>query len=127
MMLPIRWALFGLTYGHLKLTRDWGKRSWFLELPDIDTITKIGRPESGFQLSGEIIWWAEGKDAEGEWWPQDRIPDVTKWGGKYVAEPFEARVFPLWHKKRGLSYEIEFGQGSTYQLFTNRKGRVVRL
>lgn len=117
---PIRWALFGLTYDHLKLTRDWSRRNWFLELPDITAIKFSKESNTICEIDGEIIWWAEGKDAEGEWWPQGRTPNENRWGGKYMVEPFRAKVFPMWNKKHGLKYEIKFGGGSSYKFFTNR-------
>jgi hypothetical protein len=138
-LLPIRWSLYGLTYNHLVLDKKWKWKDFFLEYPDITDITANDELASRMVITGEFIWWAEGKDGIGKWWPADRdpykqirvrekdeshlevvqAPDLEK--GGFLVEPFEAIVQPAWNKKRGLKYRIEFGKGTTFRHITNCK------
>jgi hypothetical protein len=138
-LLPIRWSLYGLTYNHLVLDRKWKWKDFFLEYPDITDITANGDGSSGVVIVGEFIWWAEGKDWVGKWWPADRAPykqirvciedqshlEIVQApeleDGGFLVEPFEAIIWPAWNKKRGLKYRIEFGKGATYRHITNCK------
>jgi len=136
-LLPIRWSLYGLTYNHLVLDRKWKWKDFFLEYPDLTDINANDQAASRIAITGEFIWWAEGKDGIGKWWPADRepskqirvrvqdeshlevvqAPELEK--GGFLVEPFEAVIWPAWNKKRGLKYRIKFGKGSTYRHITN--------
>src|SRR5262245_55311899 len=70
-VLPIRWSLYGLTYNHLILDRKWKWKDFFLEYPDITGITVTDDDAYRVVITGEFIWWAEGKDRIGKWWPAD--------------------------------------------------------
>jgi hypothetical protein len=138
-LLPIRWSLYGLTYNHLILDRKWKWKDFFLEYPDITDITANDGNSSRVVITGEFIWWAEGKDGVGKWWPADRVPykqirvrtqddshleiiqepELEK--GGFLVEPFEAVVWPDWNKKHELKYRIEFGKGATFRHITNCK------
>ena len=138
-LLPIRWSLYGLTYNHLVLDRKWKWKDFFLEYPDITDINANGDGASEVVIVGEFIWWAEGKDGVGKWWPADRAPykqirvriqdqshleiiqDPELETGGFLVEPFEAVVWPAWNRKRGLKYRIEFGKGATFRHITNCK------
>ncbi|MDQ3819669.1 MAG: hypothetical protein M3362_18610, partial [Acidobacteriota bacterium] len=98
LLLKLRWLIYEFIYVRLKLNPKWMKKKWFLELPDVDFV----RIENGgVELSGDIVWWAEGKDAVGEWWPADHAPHRTGVykvkirgdldGGYWVTEPVIAR------------------------------------
>lgn len=139
-LLPIRWSLYGLTYNHLVLDKKWKWNDFFLEYPDITDITVNDDGASRVVVIGEFIWWAQGKDGIGKWWPADRapykqirvreqdeshlevvqVPELEK--GGFLVEPFEAIVQPAWNKKRGLKYRIEFGKGTTFRCITNCRG-----
>ncbi|HEY7181557.1 MAG TPA: hypothetical protein VIC84_09065 [Blastocatellia bacterium] len=140
-LLPIRWSLYGLTYNHLVLDRKWKWKDFFLEYPDITDITAIDGEASRVVITGEFIWWAEGKDRVGKWWPADRSPhkqirvregneshlEVVQAPeleeGGFLVEPFEAVIWPAWNRKRGLKYRIEFGKGTIFRRITNCKDR----
>jgi hypothetical protein len=138
-LLPIRWSLYGLTYNHLVLDRKWKWKDFFLEYPDLTDISANDKAAARIAITGEFIWWAEGKDGIGKWWPADRAPykqirvrvqdeshleivqahELEK--GGFLVEPFEAVIWPAWNKKRGLKYRIKFGKGSTCRHITNCK------
>src|SRR5262245_31198954 len=142
-LLPIRWSLYGLTYNYLVLDRKWKWKDFFLEYPDITDITANADGASRVVVTGEFIWWAEGKDRIGKWWPADRTPhkqirvrgqdeshlevvpapELEK--GGFLVEPFEAVIWPAWTRKRGLKYRIEFGKGTTFRHITNCKDGVL--
>jgi len=86
-------------------------------------------------LKVDMVWWAEGKDAIGEWWPADHEP---RWvgpykgkfrgdpsGGYWVWGPVIARLRMPKLAKRKADYEIEFGKGSTYIKTGSNKWRKV--
>jgi hypothetical protein len=119
-MLSIRWRIYDLVYYHLKLDPDWSKRNWFLELLDIDSLEINREPRALISIAGKYDWWAEERDAEADvWWPADRVPNVTKYGARYMTEAFTARIGLEKDQQKRLRYEFEFGAGSTYILFTN--------
>src|SRR5262245_30989706 len=138
-LLPIRWSLYGLTYNHLILDRTWKWKDFFLEYPDITGITSNNAGATRVVVTGAFIWWAEGKDGVGKWWPADRAPykqvrvevqdeshleivqspDLEK--GGFLVEQFESVIWPAWNRKRGLKNRIEFGIGMTSRQITNCK------
>jgi hypothetical protein len=119
-ILSIRWGIYDLLYYHLKLDPDWSKRNWFLELLDIESLEINQEPRTLISIAGKYDWWAEGKDAEAAvWWPDDRVPNVTKHGVRYMTEPFTARIWLQKDQENRLRYKFEFGADSTYRLFTN--------
>lgn len=121
LLLSLRWLVYDYIYFRLKLDPRWAKKLWFLDLFDVDRI-KIANED--VELTGDIVWWAEGKDALGEWWPADHEPYRTApykkkmrgdlSGGYWVLEPVIAKLRQPTSPKRNARYEIEFGRGSTY-------------
>lgn len=121
LLLKLRWLVYDFIYVRLKLHPQWMKKRWFLELLDIDSV-KLGN--SGVEFNGDMVWWAEGKDAVGEWWPADHEPhrigvykakirgDLD--GGRWVIEPVIAKLRMPKLPKRNAVYEIDFGEASTY-------------
>ncbi|MBI3651763.1 MAG: hypothetical protein HY231_12155 [Acidobacteria bacterium] len=120
-ILSIRWAIYGLTYYHLKFDPVWSKRDMFLELVDIDSIELISDPQRIIQVIGQFTWMPQGKDAKADvWWAMDRIPEMGKYGAVYMKEPFVATIQLLHHRRSPLKYSFAFGIGSTSRLFTNK-------
>jgi hypothetical protein len=119
-LLQVRWRIYDLVYYHLKLDPDWSKKDWFLDLLDIDSL-EINRGQvTLIVVAGKYDWWAAGRDAEAaEWWPTDRVPNVTKYGSRYMTEPFTARIRLKNGQRERLLYRFKFGAGSTYRTFTN--------
>ena len=128
LLLKLRWLVYDFIWVRLKLHPAWRERRWFLDLFDVDQVQVRG---DGVELAGDIVWWPEGKDALGEWWPRDHQPYPTRpykakirgdlMGGHWVLEPVRATLkMPRTSKRRG-EYEIEFGVGSTYLKVTSRK------
>lgn len=74
-LLKIRWQIYELIYIRLKLHPRWIGKQWFLDLLDVDNL-KIENNSVWF--TGDIVWWAEGKDAVGEWYPADHEPQKTR-------------------------------------------------
>jgi hypothetical protein len=130
LLLKLRWCVYDFIYLRLKLNPKWQKKQWFLELFDVDEIN-IG--EDDVVLRGDIVWWAEGKDAVGEWWPADHEPHWVKpykvkirgelSGGYWILEPVIARLRIPKVTKRNAEYEIEFGKGSTYMKISSKRWR----
>lgn len=128
-LLKLRWLVYAFIYVRLKLNPAWARKKWFLELFDVDSASVNGRR---VELSGDMVWWAEGKDAEGEWWPADHEPRWTGVykvkirgdldGGYWVIEPVSARLTEPATPNRDAAYEIEFGTGSTYMKIRSRRG-----
>jgi hypothetical protein len=127
LLLKLRWLIYDFIYVRLKLNPRWMRKKWFLELFDVDSVrVKNG----GVEFSGDIVWWAEGKDAEGEWWPADHEPHRTGVykvkirgdmdGGDWVVEPVTAKLRKSKLPKRNAGYEIDFGKGSTYMKINSR-------
>ena len=128
LLLKLRWLVNDFIYLHLKLHPGWTGKSRFLDLFDVESVrVKNG----GVELSGDIVWWAEGKDAEGEWWPADHEPRRTgvykvkirgdMGGGYWVVEPVSAKLSESKVPKRDAVYEIDFGKGSTYMKIRSRR------
>ena len=127
LLLKLRWLIYDFIYVRLKLHPGWVKKRWFLELLDVDSV-KIGN--GGVEIAGDIVWWAEGKDAVGEWWPADHEPHrigVYKVkirggldGGRWVVEPVMAKLRKPKIPKRNAGYEIDFGKDSTYLKLRSR-------
>lgn len=123
LLLRLRHLTFSFLWIRLKLHPAWRKKQFFLELPDFENI-EINR--DGVTLAGDIIWWAEGKDAIGQWWPSDHEPqaigfykiklrgDVREDSGKWVIEPIRVKLKLATIPKRVATYDLEFGYGSTY-------------
>jgi hypothetical protein len=118
---PLRWALDDLLDFHLRTSPWWAQGRKFVELPDIRSVS-FGDAAAFVRIEGSVIWWAEGKDAEGEWWPDDRVPERTRHGGRYMVEPVAVDVLPAWGLKRRPRYRISFGRGTTQRWFTNAAG-----
>jgi hypothetical protein len=130
LLLRVRWLVYDFIYLRLKLNPRWQKRQWFLELFDVD---EVRITNSSLELIGDIVWWAEGKDAIERWWPADHEPhrvgpyklkirgDLS--GGCWVLEPLIARLRTPKLAKRNADYEIEFGKGSTYMMARSKGWR----
>jgi hypothetical protein len=127
LLLRLRWLIFSFIYVRLRLTPWWGNRRRFLEHFDVDEV-KI---EGGcVELAGDMVWWAEGREASGEWWPADHEPHRTGVykvkirgdldGGYWVLEPVKVRMRVAEAPWRNAAYEIEFGRGSTYLKIKSR-------
>ena len=127
LLLKLRWLIYDFIYVRLKLNPKWMRKKWFLELFDVDSV-KI--QNGGVKFSGDIVWWAEGKDAVGEWWPSDHEPHRTGVykvkirgdldGGYWVVEPVTATLRKPKIPKHNTGYEIDFGKGSTYMKIRSR-------
>jgi hypothetical protein len=126
LLLKLRWLIYDFIYFRLKLNRKWMKKKWFLELFDVDSV----RIKNGVvEFIGDMVWWTEGKDAVGEWWPSDHEPHpigVYKvkirgdlGGGYWIVEPVTAKLRTSKIQKRNAGYEIDFGKGSTYMKIKN--------
>ncbi|HEV2800417.1 MAG TPA: hypothetical protein VGW12_07970 [Pyrinomonadaceae bacterium] len=114
-----------IVYLHLQLARTWPHKGRFLEYLDEEVLTRLG---GEILLEGEFSWWpTRAADAPAEWWPDDRIPRTTKYGGKYLSEPFKARMRFLERPQRPFVYQFEFGVGKTRRVFTNLRGANRRL
>ncbi|HEY0078241.1 MAG TPA: hypothetical protein VGB73_06315 [Pyrinomonadaceae bacterium] len=100
----------------LMLERSWPHQERFLEYLDDESIA-LRRSE--ICVEGRFIWWdLRGKVAE-PWWPDDRTPEVTKYGGKYMCEPFRATLRLSEGQRRRLRYSFSFGEGKTARRFRN--------
>jgi hypothetical protein len=105
-----------VVYLSLMLDRTWAHRKRFLEYLDDESISL--RP-SEIYVEGRFIWWPwRGKITE-PWWPDDRRPEVAKYGGKYMSEPFKATLRLSEGQRRGLRYSFTFGAGKTMRRFRN--------
>ncbi|HEX8285631.1 MAG TPA: hypothetical protein VF588_19910 [Pyrinomonadaceae bacterium] len=121
LLLRLRWLIFTFIYVRLELSPWWGGRRRFLEHFDVDEVRVEGQ---SVELVGDMVWWAEGPEAAGEWWPPDHEPRRTGvykvkirgdlGGGRWVVEPVRVRMSAARVPWRNASYEIEFGRGSTY-------------
>jgi hypothetical protein len=130
LLLKLRWLSYEFLWVRLKLHPMWRHKRWFLELFDVEEITIN---QTSVMLTGEIIWWAKGKDAVGEWWPSDHDPhrmgfhriklrgDPIDGDGKWVIEPMRVTLKLATTPKRVATYDLEFGYGSTYLRTTNVK------
>ena len=128
LLLRLRHLTFSFLWIRLKVHPAWRNKRFFLELPDFENI-EIN--QDSVTLAGDIIWWAEGKDAIGQWWPSDHDPqamgfykiklrgDVTGDSGKWVIEPIRVKLKLATTLKRVATYDLEFGYGSTYLRTTN--------
>ena len=120
-LLSLRWLIHDFINARLRLNRGWAAKRYFLELFDVDGLEVR---DGVVELTGDIVWWAEGKDAAGEWWPPDHVPRPTGaykvkirgdlGGGFWVVEPVIAKLWEARKPGRNAGYEIEFGAGSTY-------------
>lgn len=127
LLLKLRWLVQDFIYIRTTLHPKWMRKRWFLDLIDVEQV-KIKGAE--VELTGDIVWWAEGKDAVGEWWPSDHEPHRTATykvkirgdldGGYWVLEPVTAKLRISKAPKRNAEYEIEFGKSSTYMKISSR-------
>lgn len=121
LLLKLRWLIQDFLYARLNLHTRWMRKNWFLDLLDVDEV-KIRGAE--VELACDIVWWMEGKDAAGSWWPSDHEPHRTAPykvkirgdldGGYWILEPVRARLRTSKTPKHTAEYEIDFGTGSTY-------------
>ena len=128
LLLRLQWLCFHFLWVRLKLHPLWRGKRWFLELFDVE---QVSITSNAVTLTGEIIWWAEGEDAVGEWWPPDHDPhsmgfhriklrgDPAEGDGKWVIEPMRVTLKLATTPKRNATYDLEFGYGSTYLRTTN--------
>src|SRR4028119_1636075 len=70
LLLHLRWLVNDFLYLRLKLHRGW-REGWFLDLFDVVEVKTNGE---GVELTGDIVWWVEGKGAETVWIPADHEP-----------------------------------------------------
>lgn len=127
LLLKLRWLIYDFIYVRLKLNPQWMRKKWFLELFDVDSV-KIR--DGSVEFSGDIVWWSEGEDAVGKWWPPDHEPHRTGVykvkirgdldGGYWMVEPVDAKLRKSNIPKRNAEYEIYFGTGSTYMKIKSR-------
>ena len=121
LLLRLRWLIHSFISVRLELTPWWGNRRRFLEHLDVDEVKVEG---GRVELVGDMVWWAGGSEAAGEWWPADHEPRPTGVykvkirgdleGGRWVVEPVRVRMRVAEAPWRHAAYEIEFGRGSTY-------------
>jgi len=123
LLLKLRWLVSDFIYLRLKLHPTWMRKQWFLDLFDVDNVTVR---DGAVVLVGDAVWWAQGKDADGAWWPSDHQPrqsgpykiklrgDLS--GGRWVLEPVRAELKLPVDVQRTAGYRVEFGQGSTYMV-----------
>jgi hypothetical protein len=126
LLLKLRWLITDFIYLRLKLHRGW-KDGWFLDLFDVIELKTTGE---GVELTGDIVWWVEGKGADTAWIPADHESHPTGVykvkirgdinGGQWVVEPVSARLKRAKVLKRNAVYVIEFGKGSTYMKIESR-------
>jgi hypothetical protein len=127
LLLRLRWLIFTFIHVRLELTPWWGNRKRFLEQLDVDEV-RVG--DGRVELVGEMVWWAQGREAEGEWWPADHEPHRTGFykvklrgdldGGGWVVEPVRVSLRVAKVPWRNAAYDIEFGVGSTYLKIKSR-------
>jgi hypothetical protein len=130
LLLRLRWLIFTFIHVRLELTHWWGNRKRFLEHFDVDEV-RVG--DGYVELVGDMVWWAQGREAEGEWWPADHEPHGTGFykvklrgdldggfGAFWVVEPVRVRMRVAEVPWRNAAYEIEFGRGSTYLKIKSR-------
>jgi hypothetical protein len=121
LLLRLRWLIYDYLWVRLKIDPRWRSKQWFLDLFDVD---EVRIENENVYLTGDIVWWAEGKDAQGQWWPSDHEAKATGIykikirgdlnGGKWVVEPMTALLRLAKTAKHDARYQIEFGYGSTY-------------
>lgn len=121
LLLKLRWLIQDFLYVRLNLHPRWMRKRWFLDLIDVEEVKIDG---AQVELAGDIVWWMEGKDAVGSWWPSDHEPHRTApykvkirgdlAGGYWILEPVRARLRRAKTPKHRAEYEIDFGQGSTH-------------
>lgn len=121
LLLGLRHLIYSFIHVRLELKPWWGNRRRFLENFDVDEVKVEG---GRVELAGEMVWWAVGREAEGEWWPADHEPRRARvykvkmrgdlGGGLWVSEPVRVRLSLPEVPRRNAAYEIEFGRGSTY-------------
>jgi hypothetical protein len=73
-LLKLRGLVTGFIYLRMRARPGWAGKNWFLDLFDVESVRV---DEGGVELAGDIVWWMEGRDAVGEWWPTDREPRPT--------------------------------------------------
>ena len=127
LLLRLRWLIHTFIYVRLELAPWWGNRRRFLEHFDVD---EVRVREDGVELLGDMVWWAQGREATGEWWPADHEPHRAGFykvllrgvpgGGCWVMEPVRVSMRLADAPWRNASYEFEFGRGSTYLKFKSR-------
>jgi hypothetical protein len=126
LLLRLRWLIYDYLWVRVKIDSRWRNKQWFLELFDPDGV----RIENeNVYLTGDIVWWAEGKDAQGQWWPEDHPAQPTGVyklkirgdlnGGRWVVEPMTVWLRLAKGAKHNALYQIEFGYGSTYLKIAN--------
>ena len=103
-------------------------RSWYLYLEDrriykkrfVDSSDYISVEERDgiIIVSGEFSWWVN--HAKESWWPDDRTPQVTKYGSEYMTEPFNLKIKFLNKSRQLIAYEFHLGMGSTRRAFRYR-------
>ncbi len=128
LLLRLRWLSYEFLWVRLKLHPAWCGKRWFLELFDVE---QVSINKNTVTLTGEIIWWAEGQNAVGEWCPSDHDPHLMGFhriklrgnpidgDGKWVIEPMKVTVKLAKTSNRNATYALEFGYGSTYLRTTN--------
>ncbi|HEV2761653.1 MAG TPA: hypothetical protein VGV38_01565 [Pyrinomonadaceae bacterium] len=116
-------AVNDVVYLSLMLDRAWPHRQRFLEYLDEEKLTR-GRGE--IRVRGRFIWWPERVKITEPWWPDDRTPDVSKYGGKYMSEPFAAALRLEGGGRPRLRYVFTFGAGKTARRFRNGRPTPLR-
>lgn len=127
LLLRLRWLIYTFIHVRLELTPWWGRRKRFLEHLDVDEV-RVG--DGRVELFGDMVWWAQGREAEGEWCPADHEPHGAGFykvklrgvpgAGPWVKEPVRVSMRVAEVPWRNASYEIEFGRGSTYLKIRSR-------
>ena len=128
LLLKLRWLVYDFLWIRLKLHPAWRNKQWFLELFDVD---EIRIENEHVILKGDIVWWAQGQDAIGQWWPADHEAHSDGFykiklrgdmkNGYWLVEPMSAILKPAKNAKRVATYQVEFGFGSTYLKVKNTR------
>lgn len=126
-LLRLRWLINAFLFLRLKHHPAWRNKQWFLDLFDVDS---VAIENDLVILKGDIVWWALGNDAIGNWWPSDHrayrtgIYKVKIRGdmmqGYWVIEQLTATLQLSRMKKRVANYDLEFGFGNTYLKYSNK-------
>jgi hypothetical protein len=127
LLLKLRWLIYDFINLRLKVSPKWKWKEYFLELMDVE---EINIENDEVSLLGDVVWWAEGKDAVGKWWNDDREPHKTGVykvkvrgdmnGGYWLLEPVTVKLRKSKTAKQNASYEIDFGKASTYLKIRNK-------
>ncbi len=126
LLLRLRGLAGDFLWLRLKTDVRWRGKAWYLDFLSVDDVRVT---DDRVQLSGDIVWWAEGAFAREEWWPKDHEVHPTGFYRRvlrgdtgslqYVIEPVKGWFGLARNDRRDATYEIKFGFGSTYLKVSN--------